>query len=73
MATDFFVNALHSDSSNAQNVTELFTTMKPIEPVDVADAVVYILSTPAHVQVRTFFFLMKRLTKYYPTNRFLGS
>ncbi|KAI9560320.1 hypothetical protein GHT06_014337 [Daphnia sinensis] len=49
--TDFFVNALHSTSSNAQSITDLFTTMKPIEPVDVADSVVYILSTPPHVQV----------------------
>jgi NADP-dependent 3-hydroxy acid dehydrogenase YdfG len=54
VATDFFTNALHSDNTSAQNITELFTTMKPIEPVDVADAVIYILSTPAHVQVRFF-------------------
>lgn len=51
VATDFFVNALHSTSSNAKSVTDLFSTMKPIDPVDVADSVVYILSTPPHVQV----------------------
>lgn len=48
VATEFFGAAVNS---TAEKATEILGAMRMIEPVDIADAVVYILSTPPHVQV----------------------
>jgi len=46
--TDFLVNA----SFTADQSRSVFTSMKAIQPSEVADSVIYIMSAPQHVQVR---------------------
>lgn len=53
VTTEFFTAAAHGNPEGTKRIDELFATMKPIDPVDIADAVVYILSTPPHVQVNS--------------------
>lgn len=61
MATEFFGAAVNS---TAEKATEILGAMKMIEPADIADAVVYILSTPPHVQVIQFILF------WFATNKF---
>ncbi len=46
--TDFLLNA----SFTADQSRSVFTSMKAIQPSEVADSVIYIMSAPQHVQVR---------------------
>ena len=46
--TDFLVNA----SFTADQSRSVFTSIKAIQPSEVADSVIYIMSAPQHVQVR---------------------
>ena len=46
--TDIFVNS----SFTAEESRAILSSLKAIQPSDIADSVVYILSAPQHVQVR---------------------
>ena len=48
MVTEFFGAAVHS---SAEKAAEILGAIRMIDPADIADAVVYILRTPPHVQV----------------------
>lgn len=54
-ATEFFsANALDTQD---QQFASFLSTLPMLQADDVADAVLYVLSTPPHVQVRLFAFL----------------
>jgi len=46
--TDFLLNA----SYTAEQSRSIFSSMKAIQPSEIADSVIYIMSAPQHVQVR---------------------
>lgn len=54
--TEFFTaNALDTQSAHFE---EFLETLPMLEADDVADAAIYILSTPPHVQVRSRFYII---------------